>query len=67
MAATARNLAAHGLGSAAPWVFRDNAPARRFYEAVGGALLAEREDRGREDMPPDVAYGWWDIATLLAA
>jgi len=48
------------------WTFRDNAPARLFYEALGGRLLAERrrfECAGAElDL---VAYGWDDIAALI--
>jgi GNAT superfamily N-acetyltransferase len=68
MAATARHLAAHGHGSAALWVLRGNVSARRFYEALGGALVAERDDRDGERPRPDVevAYGWRDTAGMLA-
>ena len=35
------------------WAYRDN-PYRRFYEKIGGQLIAE----GFDDDIPDVAYGW---------
>jgi GNAT superfamily N-acetyltransferase len=35
------------------WAYRDNA-YRRFYEKIGGQLIAE----GFDDDIPDVAYGW---------
>jgi GNAT superfamily N-acetyltransferase len=35
------------------WAYRDNA-YRRFYEKIGGQLMAE----GFDDDIPDVAYGW---------
>lgn len=35
------------------WAYRDNS-YRRFYEKIGGQLIAE----GLDDGVPDVAYGW---------
>ena len=35
------------------WAYRDNA-YRKFYEKIGGQILAE----GFDDDIPDVAYGW---------
>jgi GNAT superfamily N-acetyltransferase len=35
------------------WAYRDNA-YRRFYEKIGGTIIAE----GFDDDIPDVAYGW---------
>lgn len=35
------------------WAYRDN-PYRRFYERIGGTIIAE----GFDDGIPDVAYGW---------
>jgi GNAT superfamily N-acetyltransferase len=44
------------------WAYRDN-EYRRFYERLGGALVAE----GIDDGVPDVAYGWKDLDALIAA
>jgi GNAT superfamily N-acetyltransferase len=35
------------------WAYRDNS-YRRFYDKIGGQLIAE----GLDDGVPDVAYGW---------
>jgi GNAT superfamily N-acetyltransferase len=40
------------------WVFRDNARARRFYEARGCLLVRETDGRGNEEQTPDVLYAW---------
>jgi ribosomal protein S18 acetylase RimI-like enzyme len=42
MAAALAHLADAGLASAGLWVLRDNAPARRFYEALGAAPGPEK-------------------------
>ena len=42
-----------GRTALALWAYRDNA-YRRFYEKIGGQLIAE----GFDDGIPDVAYGW---------
>jgi GNAT superfamily N-acetyltransferase len=44
------------------WAYRDN-EFRRFYERLGGALVAE----GIDDGVPDVAYGWGDLTQLISA
>ena len=44
------------------WAYREN-EYRRFYERLGGAQVAE----GIDDGVPDVAYGWKDLAQLIAA
>jgi GNAT superfamily N-acetyltransferase len=44
------------------WAYRDN-HYRRFYERLGGTLVAE----GIDDGVPDVAYGWQDLAQLISA
>jgi len=51
-------------GKRAPmlWAFRDNA-YRRLYDKLGGTVFAEGVDEGA----PDVAYGWRDLDTLIAA
>ena len=44
------------------WAFRDN-DYKRLYEKLGGEVFAEGIDEGA----PDVAYGWQDIESLIAA
>ena len=53
MAATARAFQSKGRNALMLWAYRDNA-YRRFYEKIGGAILAE----GFDDDIPDLAYGW---------
>jgi GNAT superfamily N-acetyltransferase len=43
------------------WAYRDN-EFRRFYERLGGMLIAE----GIDDGVHDVAYGWRDLAHLIS-
>jgi ribosomal protein S18 acetylase RimI-like enzyme len=45
-------------------VLETNAPARRFYEALGGCVIGthETEDYGFKE--PQVVYGWEDIRAL---
>ena len=40
------------------WVFRDNARARRFYEARDARLLYETDGAGNEERTPDALYEW---------
>lgn len=61
MQAMARRLIAEGDRSMALWVLTANAPARRFYERLGGEIVGERSD-GRDD---ELAYGWRDLAGLI--
>ena len=63
MRAMGRRLIAEGYRSMALWVLTANAPARRFYERLGGELIAERVDG--EDA--EIAYGWRDLTTLARA
>lgn len=48
-----RRLAARGFGTNVLWVLRDNANARRFYEAQGWSFTGEEfvEDRGGFPIP----------------
>ncbi|AAV94270.1 GNAT family N-acetyltransferase [Ruegeria pomeroyi] len=39
-------------------VVRDNAPARAFYQAQGGAVLAERQDKGPLWRSDNLIFGW---------
>jgi ribosomal protein S18 acetylase RimI-like enzyme len=40
------------------WVFQENAPARRFYEAHGLRLVEETDGIGNEERTPDALYEW---------
>ena len=53
MAETAYTFRERGRTALMLWAYRDNA-YRRFYEKIGGQLVAE----GFDDDIPDVAYGW---------
>jgi ribosomal protein S18 acetylase RimI-like enzyme len=60
--ACARALVARGLTSMVIWVLRDNHPARRFYEHLGGAYLRERQlDFVEGFTAMEVAYLWPDV------
>lgn len=76
MTLMAEDLMARGMRSAALWVLRENTPALRFYEALGGKIVSERvetvdehltgERAGPQDdaLLHEVAYGWPDLALL---
>jgi len=55
---------ARGLNSAIIWVLAPN-PARFFYESVGGARIAERQERLWGADLPEIAYGWPDLKAAL--
>lgn len=63
--AMAEALAADGLKSMLVWVLADN-PARRFYEALGGRYVTEQQITIGGQALTEVAYGWDDVAVLLA-
>jgi len=65
MHALARALEARGHGAASLWVLRDNAPARAFYERLGGETLGEKVDDRPEARLVETAYGWRDLAMLM--
>lgn len=62
----AANLLRQGHASLLLWALADN-PARRFYEALGGQLLRERETAMDGGTICEVAYGWPDIRLLIGA
>ncbi|MCE7985947.1 MAG: GNAT family N-acetyltransferase [Caldilinea sp. CFX5] len=45
-------------------VLTNNAPARRFYEALGGQLIGTRQTEDYGYPEPQVVYGWPDIREL---
>lgn len=64
--AVAERLARAGISSMLVWVLEAN-PSRRFYEALGGVLLSERQSFVVAGMPlAEVSYGWPRIADLCA-
>jgi ribosomal protein S18 acetylase RimI-like enzyme len=65
MSAMARFLIGREMGAASVWVARDNAPARRFYDRLGGVVWAEQCDVRADFVLAEVAYGWRDLAGLI--
>lgn len=66
MAAVGRQLSAQGFRSLCLWVLRDNGPARRFYESLGGVEVGEKTDSMGGRRLEEVAYGWDDLDRFLA-
>ena len=58
-------LVEHGIDSLLIRVLKANAPARRFYEALGGQLVLEEQIEDRGAVLDQVAYGWSDVSELL--
>lgn len=54
-------LAARGFSSCVIWAHARN-PARFFYEAMGGRLVAERTQQMMGDPVPEAAFGWRKLA-----
>lgn len=66
VAAVAATLRRQGYASLLLWALSENHRARRFYEALGGQLLCEREIAMRGAAVREVAYGWPDSSGLIA-
>jgi ribosomal protein S18 acetylase RimI-like enzyme len=47
-----------GLTNMIVWVLRDNVPARRFYERLGGTYVREQPITIGSTLLQEVAYGW---------
>ena len=62
--AVARHLAEGGVSSMLLWVFAENHSARRFYESLGGVLVAEDGFELGGAWLSEVAYGWRDASVL---
>jgi RimJ/RimL family protein N-acetyltransferase len=64
--AVAHDLAHHGMRALRIACLAANTPARRFYERIGGRVIAERlfEDNGF--LLPEVVYGWDDLRLVAA-
>jgi ribosomal protein S18 acetylase RimI-like enzyme len=55
------NLRQRGFTSCVIWAHAKN-PARFFYEAMGGRLIAERTAKMMGDAVPEAAFGWRRLA-----
>ena len=66
MGAVAADLAAAGIHSLLLGVLAENAPARRFYAALGGVPLREQTFELGGVPVVEVAYGWADTAGLIS-
>lgn len=61
----AKSLLAMGFDNMLLWVFTENAPARRFYESIGGQFVRTHRFEISGVSIEEVAYGWPDIRSLL--
>ncbi len=62
--AVARYFVESGVGSMLLWVFEGNAPARRFYESLGGVVVARDGFELGGTWVREVVYGWRDLGVL---
>jgi ribosomal protein S18 acetylase RimI-like enzyme len=60
----ARVFADQGARSLMISTLRDNLPARRFYERMGGVAEQPRQEQGPGGLLYEVAYVWPDLKTL---
>jgi len=61
----ARDLLERGCNGASLWVLRENRPARRFYERLGGLDCGEKTDERPGLTLHEIAYGWKDLSLLI--
>jgi ribosomal protein S18 acetylase RimI-like enzyme len=64
--AVAADLAQKGMTTLQIGCLAANAPARRFYEAIGGRLVSERLFDEDGVMLPEVVYEWANIDVVAA-
>ena len=62
--AIAHGLLDDGIASMLVWVLEENLPARRFYEALGGEPVGQKNITIGEQELPEISYGWADIIKL---
>jgi len=58
-----QELRSRSFTSMALWVLAEN-PFRRFYDALGGKVIAEREHERGGKIMLEVAYGWSDLSEI---
>jgi ribosomal protein S18 acetylase RimI-like enzyme len=63
----ARAVQSMGSESLLVWVIDGNAPARHFYEDLGGLILIEQDFSWDGLALTEVGYGWNDVSILLAS
>jgi ribosomal protein S18 acetylase RimI-like enzyme len=63
----ADDLQDRGLRGMAVWVVQQNRPATRFYERLGGKLVADKEERIGSSVLREVAYGWRHLSRIQDA
>ena len=59
-------LAERSMRSMLVWVLRENQPARRFYERLGGVYVRDTRRLLRGLELDEVSYGWLDTTSLIA-
>jgi len=59
-------LLGSGMATILVWTLADN-PYRRFYERLGGKIVAERDIEIGGQKFAEVAFGWDEVATLIGA
>lgn len=59
-------LEAMGLDDMIIWVLRDNAPARQFYEGLGGVYVRAQAITIGSATLEEVSYGWPSLGALTA-
>jgi GNAT superfamily N-acetyltransferase len=67
MTAAARVLAARGANTLVIWVLRDNAPARAFYERMGGTAEDVSGEWVAGELVASVGYRWRNLKGWLSA
>jgi ribosomal protein S18 acetylase RimI-like enzyme len=65
MDSMARGLLAAGCSAASLWVLRENAPARAFYEHLGGEIVGRKADVRPNATLIEIAYAWRHLALLM--
>ena len=65
LAECARHFVRQGVFGFYLWVLKANR-ARLFYETVGGEPLAEKDETLGGHVFGEIAYGWRDVALLVA-
>jgi len=59
-----RELKSRGFASMAVWVLARN-PFRKFYEALGGQIIAEQQIERAGESFTEIAYGWSDLSKFM--
>jgi ribosomal protein S18 acetylase RimI-like enzyme len=62
--AVAGGLREMGLGDMIVWVLRDNQPARRFYERLGGTYIRVQPITIGSTLLQEVSYGWKSLESI---